>query len=366
MSLLVHLIASGKFSGKKILAVDRQEKNLNDRTWCFWEKEPGMFEQVVAHRWESLLFRSLDDDVPITPMDIRPFQYKMIRGIDFYDFCLKKIRDNPNIEVRYGQVDSVTRGGIVLDGVSIKAGWVFCSIPPPPPAPQRSRFRLLQHFLGREIMTTEPVFTPGTATLMDFRVAQTPGTAFVYVMPFSSTRALVEYTVFSAGLLKEADYAAALDDYIRRFITVDPYQLMGTEYGVIPMTNERGPVGGSGLTYTGTAGGQTKPSSGYTFSFIQRQSARIVSDILATGEPQPENTTLRYVFYDSVLLNVLSTGKKSGQAVFSRMFHRNSPGDILAFLGNDSNWKQDLRILGSMQLIPFTLAGMQELWALRR
>ena len=42
LSLAVHMIHSGKFSDKKILIVDKDDKQKNDRTWCFWEKEPGL------------------------------------------------------------------------------------------------------------------------------------------------------------------------------------------------------------------------------------------------------------------------------------------------------------------------------------
>ncbi len=363
MSLLMHMIESGLFNGKKILAIDRVEKNVNDRTWCFWEQKPGLFEPVVSHNWDHLIFR--DQSGSITGMNIRPYSYKMIRGIDFYRSCLSRIQAQGNIEIRYGNVTAVTGGGdsgaVTLDGRIICADWVFSSILPAA-EPQAGRFRLLQHFLGWEIETSEPVFDPAAATLMDFRVSQEPGTAFVYVMPFSDTRALVEYTVFSPALLKDEDYLSALQDYCSRYLTSKPYRVRDSEFGVIPMSNETGPQDDKRLTYIGTAGGRTKPSSGYTFSFIQQQSAQLVKDISATGYPQPTVQPARYHFFDSVLLNVLATGKMNGEAVFSQLFRKNRPQNILAFLGNDSNWKQDLKILSSLPLWPFARAGWTEAW----
>src|ERR1700712_741592 len=286
MSLLMHMIESGRFDEKKILAVDRVRKNINDRTWCFWEQQPGLFEPLVSHSWDRLIFRGESGEV--TEMDIRPYRYKMIRGIDFYQSCLSRINAQSNIEVRYGDVTAVTGDGeggrIILNGEMIRADWLFSSIIPEA-GPEAGRFRLLQHFLGREIETSEAVFDPEAATLMDFRVSQGPGTAFVYIMPFSATRALVEYTVFSPALLKQEAYAAALGGYCSRFITGKPYRILDSEFGVIPMTNETGPRAGKGLTYIGTAGGRTKPSSAFTFSFIQQQSAQIGKDIHTTGYP---------------------------------------------------------------------------------
>ena len=44
LSLLMRMIRSGKFTDKKILLIDKEQKNKNDRTWCFWETQNGFFE----------------------------------------------------------------------------------------------------------------------------------------------------------------------------------------------------------------------------------------------------------------------------------------------------------------------------------
>ncbi len=52
LSLLTRMIASGKFSDKKILLIDKAPKTSNDRTWCFWEKENSFFEEIVYRKWD--------------------------------------------------------------------------------------------------------------------------------------------------------------------------------------------------------------------------------------------------------------------------------------------------------------------------
>jgi len=47
LSLAMHMIHSGRFSDKKVLLVDKDPKRANDRTWCFWEKEEGLFQSIV-------------------------------------------------------------------------------------------------------------------------------------------------------------------------------------------------------------------------------------------------------------------------------------------------------------------------------
>ena len=83
LSLLMHMIHSGHFEDKKILLVDKDLKKANDRTWCFWEKDPGLFETVVYRRWDRLWFSS---QAYKNVLQIEPYQYKMIRGLDF--LCL--------------------------------------------------------------------------------------------------------------------------------------------------------------------------------------------------------------------------------------------------------------------------------------
>src|SRR5688572_12426028 len=81
LSLLARLIRSNQFNDKKILLIDREPKNKNDRTWCFWEKDTGFFEDLVYCRWNKLWFHGKNFS---RRYEISPYQYKMIRGIDFY------------------------------------------------------------------------------------------------------------------------------------------------------------------------------------------------------------------------------------------------------------------------------------------
>ena len=55
------------------------------------------------------------------------------------------------------------------------------------------------------------------------------------------------------------------------FLGLDNYTIVEEEFGVIPMTNTNFPFFKDGMYYIGTAGGQTKASTGYTFRFIQKQ-----------------------------------------------------------------------------------------------
>lgn len=363
MSLLLRLLREPAFAGKKILLADREPHRSNDRTWCFWEQSPGFFEHLVYRRWDYLQFHGGGFS---RTLDIAPYQYKMIRGIDFYAYCFSEIQRHPNVTIAYGNVEAITstpEGALVtLNDETIGASWVFNSILFEKLQPGIKQHYLLQHFKGWVIDTAKPVFDESTATLMDFRVAQDAGTSFVYVMPFTTQQALVEYTVFSPAVLEQAAYDKGLDDYIRRVLRPDAYIVTAQETGIIPMTNYPFPSYRGNIINIGTAGGQTRASSGYTFRFIQKRVQAIADALLLTGRPFTGDglPSGKSMFYDSVLLRILTGGRLSGEAVFSRLFRKSPAQAIFRFLDDESSVKNDLSVIRSLPTLPFLGAALAE------
>jgi len=101
LSIIMRMIDSKKFDQKKILLADREPKTKNDRTWCFWEREAGFFEDIVYRKWSALFFKT--DDISI-PLKMDGYRYKMIRGIDFYEKCFSVIKTRENIDIIYGEI----------------------------------------------------------------------------------------------------------------------------------------------------------------------------------------------------------------------------------------------------------------------
>jgi lycopene beta-cyclase len=365
LSFLTRLLQTGRFNDKKILLIDKAPKTTNDRTWCFWEKEHGYFEKIVYRSWDHLWFHSKDHSAL---HQIAPYRYKMIRGGDFYKYCFDLIAQFPNVTIQYGNVDSFKNreSGSLLytNGEAIEADYIFNSIIFDRPQLAGNQFYLLQHFKGWVIETGKPVFNPAEATLMDFRVSQRHGTTFVYVMPFSETKALVEYTLISKELLEKEDYDAGLKDYLHRFLNLQNYSVLHEEFGSIPMTNYRYRQAGGNIIHLGTAGGQTRPSSGYTFQFIQKQSARMVDSLLQKGIPLTVNgfSGKRAHWYDGILLRILSKGILPGDEIFSTLFRKNKANDILQFLDNETSLQQELKIISVLPKGVFVKAALGQIF----
>lgn len=357
LSLLVRMIRSGKFADKKILLVDKQQKVSNDRTWCFWEKQSGIFEELVFKTWKKI---SIYNNGFAKDIDISPYAYKMIRGIDFYRYSFELIQSQKNITIEYGEIDAVNENcSITVNGKTVSADYVFNSIRFNDSAEAKGKNNLLQHFTGWIIRSEAPAFNDHQATLMDFRTSQQHGCSFVYVMPFSKNTALVEYTLFSKKLLTRDQYSAALKNYLSEHYHGIGYTVESTEFGVIPMTDFPFPPGGRGLINIGTAGGQTKPSTGYTFQFIQKRTAEIVEALIYGNEVSPASIPAKYRFYDKVLLNVIATGKKEGSDVFTRLFEKNPSSRIFRFLDNESSLIDDIRLITTLPVMPFLRASFE-------
>ncbi|MEU3132532.1 lycopene cyclase family protein [Streptomyces sp. NPDC007027] len=354
LSLAHHLCAPG---GRplSVVLVDAPPGRLSPprRTWCFWEPEPGPYDASLAASWSRLRVRTADGGSVVARLP--RLRYKMLRSDDFEALVLRRLSRAPGVRRMTATVASVRDlpgGGaevLVRDGSGerplVRGQYVFDSRPLPvlPPA----RTTLLQHFSGWFVRTERPVFDPAVPDLMDFRTSQPErGLSFGYVLPLDPHTALVEYTEFSPAPLTSDGYRQALDRYTQDVLGLGTFEVTAREHGVIPMTDARFPrrVGRS-VHRIGTAGGATRPSTGYTFAAIQRQS-RAVAARLRAGTPlrMPPAHRPRARAMDSVLLRALHTGRINGPDFFGRLFSGVPAERLLTFLDGGSRWYEDLLI----------------------
>jgi lycopene beta-cyclase len=295
----------------------------------------------------------------------------MIRGKDFYDHCFETIRNHPKIELKEGKIESLqtTKKGVVVkvNGVLYEGEYIFNSVLFGDVTQLRhggQYYFLKQHFRGWVIRAEADIFDETKATLMDFRPSQEHGSTFTYVLPFSKNKALVEYTLFTRDLLKQEEYDEALKKYINDHVTKEPYTVEESEFGVIPMTNFPFKAYEGNVINIGTAGGQTKPSSGYTFQFIQKYTQNIVDTLLATGKPfvAADNSPGRFSFYDSTLLQVLDRKKIEGKKLFTDLFRHGDVQTVLKFLDNETSFREDINIMRRLPKGKFAMAALREIF----
>lgn len=353
LSLVYHLLQT-RLSKQSILIIDRDEKEANDRTWCFWEAGSGPFEEIVHHRWQHVYFHGENYS---KLLNLAPYHYKMIRSGDFYRYVKSRIAAYPNVTWLTAEAQSI---GETATGVQVEtsegtfaADWVFSSLRDP--HERRSvngHIYLLQHFKGWVIQTPEDFFNPQQATLMDFRIDQHDACRFFYVLPTDERTALVEFTVFSPELLPDHVYEEELKDYLHRFLSLDDYSIQHEEFGIIPMTNQPYPPQQSAhVINLGTAGGMTKPSSGYTFQRIQRDSEQLVGSLLRGGKPERYLSAWdqRFQLYDSTLLQVMRKNQYPVKEIFTDIFRKNPTERVLRFLNEETTFPEEVRVANSVK-----------------
>ncbi|WP_368051142.1 lycopene cyclase family protein [Micromonospora sp. C28SCA-DRY-2] len=343
----------------RVAVVDPVHKRGQDRTWAFWDRPGNDLDPVLSASWRQVEVVTAQRR---RVLDLAPLRYAMLRSGPVYDRAAAAER---RLGVRriVAAADALDDDGervlVRADGSAVlRASWVLDSRPRPPRRPGRTNW--LQHFRGWWLASDTPVFDADRAVLMDFRTPQPArGVSFGYVLPVSDRYALVEYTEFSPARLTDAGYDAALAGY-RDLLGLDPVRLVVREVedGVIPMTDAPFDAHPSPrVVRLGTAGGATRPSTGFTFSAMRRQAEQVARALAAGRPPVPAPAyPRRHLWMDAVALRALDRGGVSGPEFFDRLFDRNPAERVLRFLDGATSPAEELAVMSSTRLSPMVAA----------
>jgi lycopene beta-cyclase len=363
LSLAYYLSLEQSLRTKKILIIEPENKTRNDRTWAFWQKGKSAFDKILSASWEKVVLKpSIGESIV---MDLKNYRYKLIRGIDFYDFVQNHLQNFSNIEFAMERVIEINDFGetavVATDENKYEAQWVFDSTYKLNLRDKKNQ-NMLQHFKGVVIQTKDEVFDPSTPDLMNFTIPQKDGEArFIYVLPFSETKALIEFTVFGEELLSQEEYDSQLYGYLDNELN-SSYQVLEDEFGVIPMsdvpTNE---FPSPRIVRIGIAGGSTNPSTGYTFANTQKRLQEIVNALVVKRSPVLKQSwwRKRHHFYASVLLNVLIQKRYPAAEVFEELYRKNRPTQVFKFLGGETNFLEEVKIMWSTRKRHFGMAALE-------
>jgi lycopene beta-cyclase len=360
------MAVSGKFSDKSILLIDPDTKKTNDRTWCFWKKGKGIWDEVVYRNWNTAVFANEHFK---RDLDFDGYEYKMIRGLDFYNRVFAELANHPNITFTNAEVidfaDTGTHALVKTNSEIFTCNKLFNSIYNPAlPASQNKYPVLQQHFIGWHVRTEEAIFDTGKPTFMDFSIPQKGNTRFMYVLPFSGNEAIVEYTLFSNGLLAKEEYEHAIKDYLGDK-GAGGYEVIDTEKGSIPMTSYPfWKTNTKNILNIGSAGGWTKASTGYTFRNADKKSDALINFLSTQGDFKKFHKKNRFWFYDLLLLDILDKTNYKGSAIFSAMFKDGRAAPVFKFLDEETTFAEDIAVILKCPKKLFIKALMQRIFNL--
>ena len=357
------MILSKKFEDKTILLIDENPKKSNDRTWCFWD-DKLLLNDIISKKWNYALYADQDFE---RNLELKPYQYKMIQGLDFYNLVFNLISKQENIHFSNDTIlDFQDLGNHCLVKTEVKSytcNKIFNSIFNSNIVKSQSNFPLLQqHFIGWFIKSKEAVFNPDVATFMDFSVEQRGNTRFMYVLPTSTTEALLEYTLFSKDVLSKEEYENEIEIYIKK-LGITSYEIVDKEQGNIPMSSYKFWKNNTkNIVNIGSVGGWTKASTGFTFKNVTKKSKELIYFLQSETNFTKFHKQDKFWFYDLLFIDVLYKNNEIGSKVFSSLFKKGNSTLIFKFLDSETTFLEDLKVMLKCPTIPFAKAFFKRLF----
>ncbi|RPI87475.1 MAG: Lycopene cyclase [Chloroflexi bacterium] len=349
-------IAQSPLRNRSMLIVDHDSSPIQNSTFSYWSEGSNPFLQAVSYTWDQLSVFTKDGS---SRSNLGSYRYHTIRGADIYRLVSQELSACPRVTSLRGHIsemsETVEGVRILVDGREYTGKWVFDSRPRSNTGQSQTEkyLRLKMSFQGWDIETDQDVFNPRNAILMDFRTYQGSDMCFFYVLPYDERHALVEYTIFAQKPLSHSDSEAALYCYLESVFGLSAgqnFQLNHREAGCLLVTDqpfERRT--GFRTLAIGLSGGRLKPSTGYAFTRIQRDSRAILRSLLQHNHPFhiPGDSPL-YTLLDSLMLEVMRDYPENTQRIFSALFERNSMDNVLRFLDEDAPLSEVLRLMATL------------------
>ena len=360
LQLALAIINTKELSNKRLAILDKVTKNTNDKTFCYWEKGNGKWDEIVSKNWHQTYFYSSTHKK--LHIELAPYTYKKIKAIDFYQYCLKKLKNSSQVSFFTEEVKKVAEKTQKVQIETTKhffeCNHLFDSRLPNHFLNKKKHYTYIdQSFSGFEIETKTSAFKADTFIMMDYRHTWNNSTSFMYILPKNKHKALVEYTLFAPFTLSKIEFEYQLKKYLDIYLKGITYTITHKETGVIPMTNypfEKHHT--HRVTKIGTAGGWVKASTGYSFKRSEKFVNSIIKQLISKQPligyvPHP-----RFKFYDKLLLSILEQENTKGPEIFYKMYKNTKPATFFKFLDEETSLFEEIKLILKLPFLPFIKA----------
>jgi lycopene beta-cyclase len=315
-----------------------------DHIWSYWDFGEPYFQlprTISKGNWQHWDIITHKGASRLTGQKAR---YRAISSAVYEKHLLAKINQHSNTHVIAQKVGkcSSEKGMLALEtdqATTTRYQRVF----------DTARYRvspngLVQHFLGQWVSTSANCFDKSVVTLMDFRVSQTAGIHFIYLLPLTPRKALIESTVFSAAPLASDWYRGQIATYLKQFYPGRVFKIETEESGAIPMA-ELLPSTRDPATPVGLVGGALRASSGYAFAQIHRQ----IETMRQIGFRHAEAGASNFErWMDRIFLRVLIRAPERASELFLRIAQQLSGDEFGQFMNGRAPWRVILKVIRAM------------------
>lgn len=363
LSLAYFIMQSKQLKGKKVLLVDRDRKDKNDRTWTFWGDVPGEFAHLVEKTWHKIGLHDKYEDV-IVNAERTPYHF--IPAIRFYNYVIPKLKKSDNFTFLSGNIERISdlngEAVITIDSQRYSADYIFNSaFHGVSTMAQAQKEIAFQQFKGWEVSFNREILEADEVTLMDFSISEKGKVNFMYLLPVSENRLILNYTAFGSEMMENGFAEKCMADYLAKYFPHD-YSIIRKEQGFIPMSHiEFKRNYSSRIMNLGILGGDARPSTGYTFINTINNSRKIAAGLAESGNPPKIlNNKRHFNFYDRIFIRVLKDNPEALKKALLLMFKKNSPSKAFDFLSASTSVIQEIPIILSLPIIPFLKAFINE------
>jgi lycopene beta-cyclase len=266
--------------------------------WSYWSHVPTLYDRFAVGTWQKARVAQMPAE------HVAPYALRLVRSTDVFAHIAEELSTAPIEWVRASarSVERLEDGTyeVVTDAGAVRAGWVFDSAPDVEPAfPSPGRSRAVLSGTGVRVVADHPVFDAAIATLFD----PLDERSFAYLLPLSSSEALLESATFDSAIQKEDQ--TPLLRYLQDRYPGAAFEVTHGEHGHIPLGFAPSQTTGPGHVLLGTKRGLVKPSAGYGVVRIAEESKRLAG-LWRQGRPLPpsQRSSLRWRLLDAGFLQL--------------------------------------------------------------
>ena len=369
LSLATRLASSGG-PCPRVVVLEGRAAYTHDRTWCFFKDPQAPAQHSVQHTWPSMRITSGTGSVTV---DCGSMPYEMVHAGQFYHSAQNIINQSGHVGLRMDV--AITKAPEKRDGLwrvdtgvgAFHAPYVIDTRPAK--RPERDGAKLWQSFYGQEIECNVDMFDPTCGDLMNFSAANACGAqaafpdavSFVYVLPTTPRRALLEFTVFGPDPLNPDLLHDLFAKAVKQRMGSTGFSVLRSEHGVLPMgTLPSVSSHDASYVFAGLTAGGARPSSGYAFARIQRWAASC-ADALASGQGPvghaPDGFILRAM--DALFLKLVRAHPQAAPDLFAALFSGTDTDSLIRFLSDRATLADNVRVVAALLPRPLlrALAG---------
>jgi lycopene beta-cyclase len=337
---------ASKLNNCSAVVIEPRTPAERDCSWALWAGSHQQKKLAGATKGSWKHWKLIDYHTEINHYSDQ-YRYTSLSSAQYMAQCESNLAEG--VDLIRAQADDIVAegngGSFTAAGQHYKVAQLYDSRPP-----KMSDNGLKQHFLGWEIRTKYPISHPEIAILMDFRVDQSRGLHFIYMLPFSDRRLLIESTMISNRLEDKNWYRQAIEQWLRdRDIEIE--ENLREEIGAIPMHTVK-PLDRN-IAGIGAASGAVRLSSGYAFTGIQAQIVKLAQGISAGQYSVPKPISPTLIRMDQIFNRVLLSQPELGVSLMMLTAKALDANGFARFMLGSATIIDWVKVIMAMPKIPF-------------